>query len=122
MWCFTQRRRRLLPVLLWQIGLHLKENVLPLFYQVLGLLDGLLLFGIHVGFASGGKKTGAGIGIASVTQTARAGTPYRTVSDRDTSRTGKTDRRQGHDSICRVSSSVSGWDVAQEKEAGMGGR
>lgn len=50
---FHPEMRRLLPVLLWQIGLHLEENVLPLFYKVLGLLDGLLLFRTHMGFASG---------------------------------------------------------------------
>lgn len=45
--------RCLSPVLLWQIGLHLKENVLPLFNQALGLLDGRFLLGTRLGFASG---------------------------------------------------------------------
>lgn len=48
--------RRLLPVLLWQIGLHLEEDVLPLFDEALGLLDGLLLLGTRVGLASGEER------------------------------------------------------------------
>lgn len=41
------------PILLWQIGLHLKEHILPLFNQALGLLDGRFLLGSRLGFASG---------------------------------------------------------------------
>jgi len=50
---FHPETRRPVPILLRQIGLHLKENVLPLFYEALGLSDGLLLVGAHVGSASG---------------------------------------------------------------------
>lgn len=48
--------KHLLPVLLWQIGLHLEEDVLPLFDEALGLLDGLLLLGARVGLASGEER------------------------------------------------------------------
>lgn len=48
--------KHLLPVLLWQIGLHLEEDVLPLFDEALGLLDGLLLLGTRVGLASGEER------------------------------------------------------------------
>lgn len=102
---FPPGTRCLLPVLLWQVGLHLKEHVLPLLYQALGLLDGLLLFGARMGFASGRKQC-AGIRIASETHSACAGTQYVTVSGKDTARTGRMGRRQVHDSMCRASSSV----------------
>lgn len=68
--CSWQRDRphanmgHLSPVLLWQVGLHLEENILSLFDQALDLLDGLLLFRTHVGLASGEEEQALASGSA----------------------------------------------------------